>query len=72
MKVSSADFVSVQSVFGSGYVPEQHDEPASNHLAVEVERGLGMPNSNQTAVATAWGLLVGVMALGAAIAAVFK
>jgi hypothetical protein len=72
MTVSSANFVSVHSVFGNGYVPEQHDEPANSHLSVQANRGLDMPNGSQMVVASVWGVLVAVMALGAAIAAAFK
>jgi len=38
MPVSSANFVQVQSVFGSAYVPEQHYEPERNYLPPKLER----------------------------------
>ena len=38
MTVGSANFVPVQSIFGSGYVSEQHDEPEKNYLPLKSER----------------------------------
>jgi hypothetical protein len=38
MTGSGANFVVVQSIFGSGYVPEQHDQPQRIYLPIKSDR----------------------------------
>ena len=68
MTVSNANFIPVQSIFGSGYVPEQYvpDKPAGNCAASaksDREAMVAATYSRQVGVATPWAVLITVMAL---------